>query len=884
MSTELSRKCVKLVYGLLVLLLVSKFVESWRKTTSPPYRVPAPTTAAHRYPPPTTKPTTKKPKSVSSDSDELLTIVEDQSKQAPIEVHPSNHDPCVLGSADLYLSWWIYENGSLSLPEDMAEMTLDFSGFVALNSTALADEIRYIQDTQLLGEPDIVFMSIANSNLTEIPKDALGLLQETLQYLSLSGNDFSDDEERPETNLVFNSPTLFNRMDALRELDMRKCNIHHLQDDAFRELINLEKLFLSHNYIDQIETTVFSTIPNLIHLDLSHNNVDENTLTRGALTKTFEGIKFDNDFQFSHLKGLLFLDLSHSKVSILSTPSFTAMPSSLRMLSLCYTTISHIPEGMFKDSNLQVLDLSGNPSLAYYSQGGSLSNLSHSLQVLSMEDSMIKKLGLICKLKNLKILQLEGNNINQINRNTFDGLEHLEMLDLSSNHLSNWYSRVFENNPNLRLLKLRNNNINLITSAMYDDFSSLKYLALGNNDFICNCEMREFIDRAIENSHRVNSSHIESEMPTVADTLSDIVASGYEAMLNKNLTFSYNIRQRILYDYLATIDTSYENILKTKKKNVKYNLQVYKPKPAGNPKIIKRSTDDEETPTDVENEVDDDDLDFTFQLLDFFEDNYKCINSSSNKYHNLSEIDECIESRSLGIGDIQSISNKLIIIISVFVFILISFLVIYYKWWYVRYFFVIIKNAAILSYLGKEKIVQVSREEEEDEAFTYDVFVSYCEQNRDWIIDEFLPNVEHHRDIRVCLHERDFQVGLSILENIISCMDRSRCLLLVVSQSFLLSQWCQFEMHLAQHRLLETHRDQLILVLLEDIPTRKRPKTLHYLMKTKTYIKWPQSESTTDNHGFRVDKEGLHIEEEKKMFWRRLTRALVPYDYDESRS
>lgn len=646
-------------------------------------------------------------------------------------------------------------------------MTLDFSGFVTSNSTALADEIRHIQDTQLLGQPDIVFMTIANSNLTEIPKYALGLLQETLQYLSLSGNDFSDGNEKPEGISALHSPTLFNRMDVLIELDMRQCNINHLQDDAFRELIKLEKLFLSHNYIDQIGTTVFSTIPNLIHLDLSHNNVDESSLSRGALTKTFEGIKFDNDFQFSHLKRLLFLDLSHSKVSILSTPSFTAMPSSLQMLSLCYTTISHIPEGMFTNSSLQVLDLSGNPSLAYYSQGGSLSNLSHSLQVLSMEDSMIKKLGLICKLKNLKILQLEGNNINQINSKTFDGLEQLEMLDLSSNHLSNWYSRVFEMNPNLRLLKLRNNNINLITSAMYNDFSTLTYLALGNNDFICNCEMREFMDRAIGNSHRVNSSHVESEMPTVAETLSDIVANGYEAMLVKNITYSYNIRQRILHDYLATVDSSYENIMETKKKNVKYNLQVYKPQKTGNQRnirIMKRSSDDEisttaddELSTNADDENDDDN-DFTFQLLDFMEDNYKCINSSSNKYHNLSEINECIEGRSLDISNIQSISNKLIIIISVFVFILLSFLVIYYKWWYVRYFFVIIKNAAILSYLGKEKIVQ-ARDEEEDEAFTYDVFVSYCEQNRDWIIDEFLTNVEHHRDIKVCLHERDFQVN-----------------------------------------------------------------------------------------------------------------------------
>lgn len=424
------------------------------------------------------------------------------------------------------------------------------------------------------------------------------------------------------------------------------------------------------------------------------------------------------------------------------------------MLSLCYTTISHIPDGMFANSNLQVLDLSGNPSLAYYGiNGGSLSNLSHSLEVLSMEDSMVKSLGLICRLKNLKILQLEGNNINQITNNTFRGLDSIEMLDLSSNHLSNWYSRVFENNPNLRLLKLRHNNINLITQAMYEDFSTLRYLALGNNDFICNCQMREFMDLAIGNSRRVNCSIVINEMPTVSDTLNEIVASGYEAMLNHNHSFSYNIRQRILQQYLATVDSSYENILATKKKKLKYNLQIYQPHRSSYHRTHSKRHD----PWTSKSMPWNGDLNFTFQLLDYEEDNYQCINASSNDQHNLTEIDNCFDDRSMDVGDVQMISDKLIILLAVFVFILVMFLVIYYKWWYVRYFFVIIKNAAILSYLDKEKIAQVPGEGD-DEAFTYDVFVSYCDENRDWIIEELLPNIEHHRDIKVCLHERDFQV------------------------------------------------------------------------------------------------------------------------------
>lgn len=117
MSTVPSRKCVKLVYGFLVLFLVTKCVDSSKKPSnnSPPAKNPS-------FPATTT---TKKPKGYS-DSDELLTIIEDQSKLPPPEVHPSNHDPCVLGSAMLYLSWWINENGSLAVPDEIGTNHLYF--------------------------------------------------------------------------------------------------------------------------------------------------------------------------------------------------------------------------------------------------------------------------------------------------------------------------------------------------------------------------------------------------------------------------------------------------------------------------------------------------------------------------------------------------------------------------------------------------------------------------------------------------------------------------------------------------------------------------------------------------------------------------------------
>ncbi len=48
-------------------------------------------------------------------------------------------------------------------------------------------------------------------------------------------------------------------------------------------------------------------------------------------------------------------------------------------------------------------------------------------------------------------------------------------------------------------------------------------------------------------------------------------------------------------------------------------------------------------------------------------------------------------------------------------------------------------------------------------------------------------------------------------------MEASRKSLLVVSNAFAASSWCQLELAMAQTRLFEQDRDNLVLVLLEEI-------------------------------------------------------------------
>lgn len=255
-------------------------------------------------------------------------------------------------------------------------------------------------------------------------------------------------------------------------------------------------------------------------------------------------------------------------------------------------------------------------------------------------------------------------------------------------------------------------------------------------------------------------------------------------------------------------------------------------------------------------------------LLDYdlYNEDYQCINITMKKRQLLLELNELCEDdknptyTTMRKVVIMTLSTSIptVLIISLLLFLA------YWKWWYIRYFCVLCKNSAILTFMdnddgGKETIVRRKSNSSVVEIYLYDIFVSYSDKNRDWVLNEFIPNIEKRESINVCLHERDFQIGFGILENIVSCMDRSRCLLLVISQNFLQSQWCQFEMNLAQHRLLETKKEKLIMVLLEDIPVKKQPKILKYLMRTKTYIKWPENGS----------------ESEKQLFWKRLKKSII---------
>ncbi|XP_077986400.1 uncharacterized protein LOC144440847 [Glandiceps talaboti] len=147
------------------------------------------------------------------------------------------------------------------------------------------------------------------------------------------------------------------------------------------------------------------------------------------------------------------------------------------------------------------------------------------------------------------------------------------------------------------------------------------------------------------------------------------------------------------------------------------------------------------------------------------------------------------------------------------------------------------------------------------QVFQYDAFVCYNSEDSDWVEDKLLPTLEGrpHR-LKLCTHERDFILGKYIQNNIDDCMTSSRKILFLISDNFVGSSWCEFELQLAnQHILDDNVGDKLMFVILEEVPQNKMSELLMVNINMKTHIKWPG-----DNNKKRL-----------KAFWKNLARDLT---------
>ncbi|VEN34012.1 unnamed protein product [Callosobruchus maculatus] len=279
--------------------------------------------------------------------------------------------------------------------------------------------------------------------------------------------------------------------DRLTYLNLSSNNIVSLQKYTFTNIHNLHYLDISKNQIQKIEGNAFGGLAELIALNLSSNNLY--SLYFKALTE---------------LSSLKHLDLSKNPLSKISKHAFSGL-FNLQDLDLSCLNLTFIESETFIGlSNLMNLDLSSNPLSRINSN--SFNGLS-SLQVL---DLSIHNITLIehesfVGLDKLSVLNLSTNLLGSLQSECFTGLTQLKQLDLSKNHISTISTNVyFEPLVALEKLYLReiSNNSNLFNFVYFANmlhyYKHLQAIFVSDIEFISCSQFTSIITYA--SSRHVN--------------------------------------------------------------------------------------------------------------------------------------------------------------------------------------------------------------------------------------------------------------------------------------------------------------------------------------------------------------------------------------------
>uniref|UniRef100_A0A672GSP7 Toll-like receptor 13 n=1 Tax=Salarias fasciatus TaxID=181472 RepID=A0A672GSP7_SALFA len=125
----------------------------------------------------------------------------------------------------------------------------------------------------------------------------------------------------------------------------------------------------------------------------------------------------------------------------------------------------------------------------------------------------------------------------------------------------------------------------------------------------------------------------------------------------------------------------------------------------------------------------------------------------------------------------------------------------------------------------------------------YDAFISYNVCDEAWVYEVLVPELEGQQGWKLCLHHRDFEPGMPIIQNITDAIYSSRKTICVISRHYLQSEWCSREIQMASYRLFDEHRDVLILLFVEDVPAHRLTAyhRMRSVVKRRSYLSWPRA-------------------------------------------
>lgn len=351
--------------------------------------------------------------------------------------------------------------------------------------------------------PHITHLYLEMNHIGEINATSLSGL-EKLQELDLGrqyvplvirNNSFSGQRRLRRLVLGFNiglrlEPKAFVGLSGLQTLHLDYCSLKEsiLEENYLEPLSSLETLDLFGNQIKRLQPSMFfANMTNLKHLNLKLNTIDkicesdlvgfqgkhfqilnlDSVLFKAMSSESFDWQKCGNPF-----RGMSFqiLDLSYNRFSVGKLKQFFRAIEGTKISHLKLS--GHMGKG-FSFNNLPDPD---------HSTFEGLKNSSVLALDLSKNRIFALQQGIFGQLKEVAIIDVSQNRVNQIHRNAFEGLRgHLKMLNLSHNLLGEIHSYTFASLTNLRVLDLSHNHIGALGYGSFSGLPNLKALYLTGN-------------------------------------------------------------------------------------------------------------------------------------------------------------------------------------------------------------------------------------------------------------------------------------------------------------------------------------------------------------------------------------------------------------------
>nr|AGG10804.1 toll-like receptor f precursor [Mytilus galloprovincialis] len=638
----------------------------------------------------------------------------------------------------------------------------------------------------------------------------------------------------------------FEKLSKLTYLDLssRDCHIEIIHSEFFHSLVNLQFIDLSNCSVVTVWNNTFSHLKNLTHLNVSHNEklnfAGIENITHDLQFTSIEVLKFNkvhktfemnteighHTLKYLQNTSLKEMHMDSNRLQYVKTGVISILPKTLDRLSMADNMLSfglYILEG--KNTNVSFL----NASFQFTSHTPSLGSFEfiNRYKAQSGTHRIKRNVGVNFPLpfpKNIRELHMRRSQL-QFDIPRLELTENkLEYFDVSLNLLANWWGPTV-NFIHLKFLNLSGNYCSNISVHFFEGMANLETLHIQNNllGFNIPSDVKGEILKPLQHLKTIDLSQNRiPELPPLFfiflekleilnlrdNQIEDI---DFKLIQMKNLSSIDLSKNRIQF-----LGSSAINYLESVSDNRKFSLNLNR-----NPFACSCAT-----------------LEFLkwisetkIILLDRREYECKYENGTKASLANVNNIiDKLKKECSSYPGIIIGITGTIFLSVSIVLFGL------FYRYrWNLRYLYYMTKNR----FRGYVPVIEISKK-----SYLYDAFISYAEQDGNFVHHDVIENLEKKGNLKLCLHRRDFLPGNEISANITSAIHNSRKTVIILTRHYLNSQWCMFEFNMARMESMYSREigNTLFLVFLTSILPKELPLVLMEYIHSNSYIEYPSDE------------------------------------------